>query len=116
MFIPALRTRGCALIAPPWLRNRALSFSREAGDADGRKGKVGGFPPSASRKAQFSAFLRRIIHIEFDRARRRFPTHNLFPFQFYVRIDLIVAEHVAARQECAVVLQADERFAERSAY
>src|SRR3954462_4059822 len=84
-------------------------------DADGRKGKVGGFPPSASRKLDPTAKLTRIIHVEFNGARSRLPTHNLFPFEVDVRIDLIVAENVAARQEGAVVRQADQRLAERSA-
>src|SRR5689334_23228664 len=84
-------------------------------DADGRKGKVGGFPPSASRKFDVTLYLTGIIHIEFDRARGCLPTHDLFPFQLRVSVDLVVAEHVAARQEGAVVLEADEGFPKRAA-
>src|SRR2546423_14544250 len=73
--------------------------ARNGDDADGRKGKVGGFPPSASRKWDVTANLRGIIHVEFDRAWCRLPAHALFPFQLDVRIDLIVAEYVAAGEE-----------------
>ena len=66
---------------------------------------MGGFPPPASRKAELTSNLARIIHVEFDRAGRRLPAHHLFPLELDVGVDLVVAEHVAAGQEGAVVLR-----------
>ena len=36
--------------------------------------------------------LRRIVHVEFDRARGGLPAHHFFPLQLHVGVDLVGAE------------------------
>src|SRR6478672_7030588 len=81
----------------------------------GGKGRWEGSPHRRPERLDVTAKLSGIIHVEFNRAGSRFPAHDLFPFQIDVRIDLVVAEHVTARQEGPVVLKADERLAKRAA-
>src|SRR6185503_4668421 len=91
-------------------------FATGRNDADGGKGKVGGFPPSASRKEHVTPKLTGIIHVEFDRAGSGLPAHDFLPFEVDVAVDLVVAEYVSPRQEGAVVLERDQRLTERSAH
>src|SRR5690242_9430885 len=115
MFMPYSVTRVGDAYRPRMVTDSCTVFRGVIRDADGRKGKVGGFPPSASRKRELTLKLTRIIHVEFDRARRGLPAHHLFPFQVHVGVDLVVAEHVALGQEAAVVGEADQRLAQRPA-
>jgi hypothetical protein len=56
-----------------------------------------------------------VVHVEFDRVRRHFVTLDFFHLQFDVGIDLVVVEHAAGLQELAVLIEAFQRFTQRTA-
>src|SRR6185369_3409080 len=71
-----------------------------------------GAPPPGSDGWELTT----VIHVEFDRAGRRFPAHHVFPLELRISVDLVVAEHVAAGQEGAIVVEAHQSLAQRAAY
>src|SRR6185312_1232948 len=61
-------TRARRYYAPRMVTESCTLMEKAIRDAGGEKGKVGGFPPPASRKGELTLKLAGIIHVEFDRA------------------------------------------------
>src|SRR5258708_9722543 len=59
--------------------------------------------------------LGRVVHLELDRMRGHAEARDLLHLERDVRVDNIVGEHPAAREELAVAVQGIERLVERSA-
>src|SRR5215218_11133199 len=113
-------TNGRALESVPSIFKNFLKFLWAAYGAfsereTGARSGSGRGRPQLRPGGSSGSVLHRVVHLELDGVRGHLEARDLGHLQFDVAVDEVVVEDAAGLQEGAVLVQADERLAERAA-